>query len=209
MLNSHPYKKAKIGNNKTPIFAFIPKMNPSTELIQDTIAGNRKAQLELYKLCFGTLMGVARRYKKNDEDQQTLVNNAYIKIVTSLERYEDKSSFYGWIKRIVMNEVIDDYRRNKKYYEFINQDKAVEKMELVEYSESDYIHSEEELLNMIETLPKATKLVFNLFAIDGYSHKEICEQLGIGEETTKWHMKEARKKLKSLLEKNVNHEQPQ
>ncbi|HYG52874.1 MAG TPA: sigma-70 family RNA polymerase sigma factor, partial [Flavobacteriales bacterium] len=158
-------------------------MNPSPELIQNTIAGQRKAQLELYQLCFGPLISVARRYKRNEEDQQTLVNNAYIKIVTSLEKYEDKNSFYGWIKRIVMNEVIDDYRRNKKYYEFINQDKAVEKMELVEYSETDYIHSEEELLNMIESLPRATKLVFNLFAIDGYSHKEICEQLGIGEET--------------------------
>lgn len=181
-------------------------MNPDQDLIKRTIAGERKAQLELYRLCFGTLTGVARRYKKNDEDIQTLVNNAFIKIVTGLDRYQEKSSFYGWVKRIVMNEVIDDYRRNKNYYSFFNHDKQFEKNETADAPETDEIVGTEELLAMINTLPRATRLVFNLFAIDGYSHKEICDQLGIGEETTKWHMKEARKKLRNMLEHHMRHE---
>jgi len=175
------------------------------ELKKAVIACDRKAQLELYHLCFNLLMGVARRYKKNEEDKQTLVNNAFIKIVTNLYKYEERSSFQGWVKRIIMNEVIDDFRRQKKYKEYIDQDCPIDEIHIEEHPQVDYHHSEQELLVMVECLPNATKLVFNLFAIDGFSHKEICEQLGISIETSKWHMKEARKQLKVMLSKQLVH----
>jgi RNA polymerase sigma factor (sigma-70 family) len=180
-------------------------MNLEKELKQRVIDCDRRAQLELYRLCFNLLMGVARRYKKNEEDKQTLVNNAFIKIVANLNKYEEKSSFQGWVKRIIMNEIIDDFRRGKNYKEFINQDYPIENIQIEEQAHVDYRYSEQELLAMMEQLPKATKLVFNLFAVDGYSHKEICEQLGIGLETSKWHMKEARKSLKIMLAKKAQH----
>jgi len=175
------------------------------ELKKGVIACDRKAQLELYHLCFNLLMGVARRYKKNEEDKQTLVNNAFIKIVTNLYKYEERSSFHGWVKCIIMNEVIDDFRKQKKYKEYIDQDYPIDEIHIEDHALVDYHHSEQELLAMIEHLPNATKLVFNLFAIDGFSHKEICEQLGIGIETSKWHMKEARKQLKVMLSKQLVH----
>lgn len=176
------------------------------KLKQRVIDCDRKAQLELYRLCFNLLMGIARRYKKNEEDKQTLVNNAFIKIVTNLEKYEERSSFQGWVKRIIMNEVIDDFRKQKNYKELINQDQSIDNIQVEQYAEIDYHYSAQELLSMMEKLPKATKLVFNLFAVDGYSHKEICEQLGIGLETSKWHMKEARKLLKNMLSKQAVNE---
>ena len=181
-------------------------MNLENKLKERVIASDRKAQMELYRLCFSLLMGVARRYKKNEEDKQTLVNNAFIKIVTSLSKYEEKSSFQGWVKRIIMNEVIDDFRRQKNYREFINQDHPIDNIQIEEHAQIDYRYSEEELLAMMECLPNATKLVFSLFAIDGYSHKEICTQLEISAETSKWHMKEARKLLKAMLSKQLVNE---
>jgi RNA polymerase sigma-70 factor (ECF subfamily) len=105
-----------------------------------------------------------------------------------------------------MNEVIDDFRRQKNYKEMINQDYPIDNIQIEEYAQIDYRYSEQELLSMMESLPNATKHVFNLFAIDGFSHKEICEQLGISAETSKWHMKEARKILKNMLSNQLIHE---
>lgn len=167
-------------------------------LKESVISRDRKAQLELYTMCFDQLMGVAKRYKNNEEDRQTLVNNAFIKIVVNLSKYQD-NNFGGWLKRIIMNEVIDDYRKQKNYNEFVNLDYPIDNLHLIEHGTAEHIHSEEALLEMIETLPNATKHVFNLFAIDGFSHKEICDQLNITLETSKWHMKEARKRLRSML----------
>ena len=174
-----------------------------TSLKQGVLDGDRKAQLELYRLCFNLLMGIARRYKKNEEDKQTLVNNAFIKIVTNRYKYEEQSSYHGWVKKIIMNVVIDDFRREKNYKELINQDYPIDNVNIEDHAQVDYRYSEEELLAMMEKLPKATKLVFNMFAIDGFSHKEICDQLGISMETSKWHMKEARKLLRTMLSKQL------
>ena len=123
-------------------------------------------------------MSVAFRYKKNEEDAAALANEAFLKILTNIAKYNSISPFEACIRRIAINTAIDDYRKNKKREEMFEA---------------------EELNNMLLELPKATRIVFNLFALDGYSHKEISEELGIRLETTKWHMKEARKRLKALL----------
>jgi DNA-directed RNA polymerase specialized sigma24 family protein len=150
----------------------------SEALIKRIVKQDRKAQLELYRICFSTLMSVAFRYKKNEEDAAALANEAFLKILTNIAKYNSISPFEAWIRRIAINTAIDDYRKNKKREEMFEA---------------------EELNNMLLELPKATRIVFNLFALDGYSHKEISEELGIRLETTKWHMKEARKRLKALL----------
>ena len=107
-------------------------------LKERVIINDRKAQLELYRLCFNILMGVARRYKKNEEEKQTLVNNAFIKIVTNLSNYKEQSNFSGWVKRIITNEVIDDFRKQKNYRELINQDYSIDNIEIEEYPIIDY-----------------------------------------------------------------------
>ena len=177
---------------------------PSAELLNKAFAFDRKAQLELYTLCYPVLISVARRYRKNDEDHLTLVNNAFIKIINYLDRYQE-AHFYSWAKRIITNEIIDDYRRNKKYQLFFQQDAPIETNDAV-IADVEYEINDNHLASMMLTLSEATRTVFNLFAIDGYSHREIGDMLGISEQTSKWHTKIARKKLKELLKIEMSHE---
>ncbi len=177
---------------------------PSQELINKAYAFDRKAQLELYKLCYPVLISVARRYRKNHEDHLTLVNNAFLKIIQYLDRYQEVR-FYSWIKRIITNEIIDDYRRNKKYRDLFLQDAQVDAGEST-VGDIDFQIEKEHLNEMLLSLSEASRTVFNLFVVDGFSHKEIGEMLSISEQTSKWHVKMARKRLREVLNKELSHE---
>lgn len=177
---------------------------PSAELLKNAYAFDRKAQLELYKICFPVLISVARRYRNNEEDHLTLVNNAFIKIIQYLDRYQE-ARFFSWIKRIITNEIIDDYRRNKKYRLLFQQDASIESNDSVT-ADIDYQINDAHLRNMLLELSEGSRTVFNLFVIDGFSHKEIGVMLGISEQTSKWHTKIARKKLKELFKIELSHE---
>ncbi|MBL4669809.1 MAG: RNA polymerase sigma factor [Flavobacteriales bacterium] len=179
-------------------------MELKEKLIKDVVKGKRKAQLELYSLCFNLLMSVASRYKNNKEDAAFLANDAFLKIINNLKKYDKETPFEAWIRRITINVVIDDYRKNKKRIEmFESVGEFNNDTEDVSFNEIDKEMEEEEVLRCLLKLPPATRTVFSLFAIDGFSHKEICEKLGISLETSKWHMKEARKRLKIILEKEL------
>lgn len=145
-------------------------------------------------------MSVVVRYKQNSEDQMSLVNNSFLKIISKIDQFKVGTSYYSWAKRIVQNEVIDDFRKEKKYKELFQFEEEMgnyDNEEIVEETEGEF--NAEELQAMLDTLPPATKVVFNLFAIDGYKAAEIMDELNIGYETVKWHLKEARKKLKVLM----------
>ena len=181
------------------VVSFFFKVKVSEALIKRLVKQDRKAQMELYRICFSLLMSVAYRYKKNEEDAAALSNDAFLKILTNIKKYNSNNPFEAWIRRIAINTAIDDYRKNKKREEMFEAADSFEGIEKVTYNEIDNQIETEELNDMLLELPKATRVVFNLFAIDGYSHKEITEELGIGLETSKWHMKEARKRLKAVL----------
>jgi RNA polymerase sigma-70 factor (ECF subfamily) len=171
--------------------------DPSAELLEKVKAYDRRAQLELYQLCYPVLIGVARRFRKNDEDHKTLVNNAFMKIVQNLDKYQE-IRFFSWIKRIITNEIIDDFRRSKNYHAFYQHDASIEGNDAV-FAEVEFEINQAHLHAMLQQLSEPTRVVFNLFVVDGYSHREIGEMLGISEQTSKWHTKIARKKLKELL----------
>lgn len=173
----------------------------SEKLIKRIKEGNRKAQLELYRLSFNLLMSVVIRYKNNEEDQMSLVNNTFVKIINKIDTFKPDSSYHSWIKRIVTNEVIDDFRKHKKYQALFDFEKDIALHDPLSIGDIEYDIEVEALEEMLYRLPKATRLVFNLYAIDGFSNKEIGEQLGIKYETAKWHIKEARKRLKAMLQK--------
>ena len=177
---------------------------PNADLLKQAFAFNRKAQLELYKLSYPILIAVARRYRKNEEDHLALVNNAFIKIIQNLNNFQE-GNYFSWVKRIITNEIIDDFRRNKKYRNLFNQDFDIEFNQFT-HADAEFEIYDSHLFIMVEKLPESTKVVFNLFAIDGFSHKEIGEMLGISEQTSKWHTKMARKKLKEQLKMELNHE---
>lgn len=167
---------------------------------------DRKAILLLYEQSFNVLMGAAVRYKNNEEDRMTIVNNSFLKVIQNIEKYKVGTAYFSWVKRIVHNEIIDQFRKNKKYQELFDFEKEDAESQEEVYAEVDYEAEEESLQNMLEQLPPATKLVFNLYAIDGYTNKEICEKLNISYETVKWHIKEARKRLRKLLEEQQQKE---
>lgn len=164
------------------------------------MSNDRKVVTELYKETFSVLMSVVVRYKQNSEDQMSLVNNSFLKIISKIDQYKVGTSYYSWAKRIVQNEVIDDFRKEKKYKELFKFEEEMGNYDGQETKEEPNSEFEVvELQAMLDTLPPATKVVFNMFAIDGYKSSEIMDELNIGYETVKWHIKEARKRLRVLV----------
>ena len=163
---------------------------------------DRKAQYQLYKLCYSFLAGICYRYVNNREDADELLNMAFLKILNNLDKHKKEIPFTLWIRRIMINTIIDDYRKNKK---------SKELMQSVDFNEyygdfdnsviNDFVKkSDAEQINaMILQLPPTSQKVFNLFVIDGYGHKEIGELLGMSEGTSKWHLNFARTRLKEMI----------
>ncbi|WP_235992062.1 RNA polymerase sigma factor [Taishania pollutisoli] len=176
------------------------------QLNSDTVyaikKGDRKIILKLYHYTFQVLMGNAVRYTTDPETQMQIVNNAFMKIVTNIERFQPGTAYFSWAKQIVKREIIDDFRKNKRYKELFQYNDDYKSESLITEPETDTTFEAEELQLILNTLPPATKMVFNLYAIDGYTTAEIMEDLNISYETVKWHMKEARKRLRTQLNTN-------
>ncbi|MDE0771616.1 MAG: RNA polymerase sigma factor [Salibacteraceae bacterium] len=184
-------------------------MEISNEILEGCIANKRKSQFLLYKQCYSILLSICLRYENNKEDAEFLLNQGFMKIVTKLSTFKGDRPFEAWIRRIMINTIIDDYRKNSKEKSIIQfkdiQNDGTENL-WVEYNAADLEFEAEELLGFIDKLPTESKKVFVLFAIDGYSHKEIAEMLGISDGTSKWHVSFARKKLRELIAQSVERE---
>jgi len=154
-------------------------------------------------------MSVGMRYKKDESESAAVVNTAFLKILKNLDKYNSKVPFQAWIKRIMINTVIDEFRKNRKVRELIehtNFEDYYNHDDLVTMNVADLNFDAEELGNMIKRLPPVSQKVFNLFAIDGYSHKEIGIMMDISDGTSKWHLSFARKKLRELIEVTMGKE---
>jgi RNA polymerase sigma-70 factor (ECF subfamily) len=181
-------------------------MKVSQQLIQDCKNGDRKAQFQLYKSCFNVLMGVCMRYKKDEPEAASVLNMGFLKIVTNLEKYRPEVPFEAWIRRIMINTVIDEFRKNRKVRELIEHtdfSEAEPYTKVVSYNTADQLFDAERLEGFIKQLPPVSQKVFNLYAIDGYSHKEIGEMLGMSDGTSKWHLSSGRKKLQEMIQKAI------
>ncbi|WP_300661552.1 sigma-70 family RNA polymerase sigma factor [Fluviicola sp.] len=176
------------------------------ELNADTISsikkGDRKVILDLYHHTFQVLMGNAVRYTNDQENQMHIVNNAFMKIISAIDQFQIGTAYFSWAKQIVKREIIDDFRKNKRYKELFEYNDDYQNDSLTVEPEIDLKFEAAGLQRMVDTLPPATKLVFNLYAIDDCSTKEIMQELQISYETVKWHLKEARKRLRIQLNMN-------
>lgn len=173
-------------------------------LIDLCIKQNRKAEFELYKLTYSYLMSICMRYSKDKDTASESLNIGFLKILKNLTSYKPGIPFKSWIRRVMVNTLIDEYRKTKREKEKITY--VNEYYDNVDFSEVNEALSRlnyQQLLFQINLLPEATKKVFNLFAIDGFSHKEISEMLAISEGTSKWHVNAARQKLKEYIENSV------
>lgn len=183
----------------------------SNQLLQDCKRGNRKAQYQLYRLCFAFLMGVCYRYKQNEADAAASMNAGFLKILTNLDKYQPTIPFEAWAKRIMINTIIDEFRKNRKVKELIEYKDFSETDSydsLVDFNKAAEQFDAEELENLIKRLPTVSQKVFNLYAIDGYKHKEISELLDMSEGTSKWHLSFARKKLQEMLKEMMKTDVP-
>jgi len=166
-------------------------------LVKDCIAGSRSAQKKLYDHYSPAVYGVIRRYLYNSEQAaQEVLNDCFLKIFTKLGQYSFQGSFEGWIRRLVVNTVTDHLRKNIKHeHDF----KEMQPDDVYVNSESVEKLSHKELLRIIDSIPDTHRLVFNLFVFENYSHKDIAAILNINENNSRWHLNDARRRLKEKI----------
>ncbi len=145
------------------------------------------------------MSSIAIRYTSSHEDAVQKINGGFLKVLQNLKSYNKKHALATWMRNVLVNHIIDEYRKEKKYIASIHLAEYYEEDALVDYNLGETKLESKELLTILDTLPEVSKKVFNLYAIDGYKHKEISEMLGISEGTSKWHVSDARKKLKVRL----------
>lgn len=148
--------------------------------------------MELFRQHSGKLLAVCIRYTRHRMEAEDILQDAFIKIFKNLEKYEGKGSFEGWMRRIAVNTALKNYNRSSFQKEKIGLEDYQENALAPEVIAS--LH-EEELLKVIGELPTGYKAVFNLYVIEGYSHKEIADQLEIKESTSRSQLVKARKML--------------
>ncbi len=166
-----------------------------TQLIQGCIDNNRQAQELLYRKHFAVMMGMCMRYTSDRELAMEIVNTGMLRVFQKIELYEGKGSLEGWIRRIVFHAVSDHFKKEKKYVQFMVFEEA-EASEAPEAVSNAYY---DDLMKLVCQLPNMTQKVFVMYAIEGFSHLEIGATLNISDGTSKWHLSNARQKLKAML----------
>lgn len=173
-----------------------------TALLKRCQKRDQRAQSELYRLCFEFLMPICYRYAGNDDDAMEFLNMGFYKVMANLKKYSPKVPFEAWCKRVVINTILDELRKKKRYRKHVSSSDELLNFQTNEPMidpEIDQETSADEIYEDIRGLPRTTASVFNLYAIDGYKHKEIAKKLGISEGTSKWHYSEAKKALRAKI----------
>ena len=174
----------------------IKRSKTEEKLISECRKGNRKAQRDLYEKYSSLMFSVCRRYINESSEAEDVLVGGFTKVFQKLDQFKAQGSFEGWIRRIMVNESLSYIRKNKSMYLEVEIEKADK--------EPDYnqLHNQlevEDLQKLIAQLPTGYRTVFNLYAIEGFSHKEIADKMGISENTSKSQLSRARTHLQKLL----------
>ncbi|GAB1858594.1 RNA polymerase sigma factor [Flavobacteriaceae bacterium MHTCC 0001] len=167
------------------------------QLIEKCKENDTKSQGELYKLFSGKLFSTCLKYSRNYVEAEDNLQDAFLTIFNKIGQYKHKGSFEGWLKRITVNTVLQRYR-NEKVFDIINEN--ITEDVVIEIEEDQL--SIDYLLSIIQELPDRYRLVFNLYVLDGYSHKNIAEMLSITVGTSKSNLARARQILKQAIEQH-------
>jgi len=165
------------------------------ELVKKCLTNDSEAQELLYRRYASKMLGVCLRYSKNRMEAEDILQEGYIKVFKNLSSYKFDGSFEGWVRRIMVNTAINFYRSSIKYVQSLDDEMITDK-DMPNVSMNDML-STKELLKLIQELPEGYRVVFNMFAIEGYSHKEIAETLDISESTSKSQLSRARVALQN------------
>ena len=174
-------------------------MMTEQELIKGCKAKNRAAQKELYEQYAPILLGICRRYVRQQEDAEDVLLESFYKIFSNIGQYEGKGSFEGWMKRISVNESLMFLRRKHNFNLSIESNHLNIAEDSVSVEEQLF---EQDILEVLDSLPTGYRTIFNLYVVDGLKHREIADKLGISINTSKSQLIQAKRKLASLLKKN-------
>ncbi len=170
------------------------------QLIEQCKKQNSKAQKILYDRYAGLFLGICMRYVYERSEAEDILQEGFLKIFTKIKEFEGRGSFEGWMKRVIVNTAITHYHRNSKHnkHHYDIGDVQETKFENETYKESEF--TGDELLKVINSLPEGYKMIFNLYAIEGYKHKEISALLKIDINTSKSQYSRAKKLIRKKLE---------
>lgn len=169
----------------------------SEQIIKGCVQENRTAQKTVYETYYPLMLAIVRRYIKDEEEVLDVLNQGFIKIFKKIDQYHFENSFEGWCKRIIINTALDHLRSSKRYKDLFSFEAILPTYQV--YNDGLNNMSIAELMKIIDGISPVSKVVFNMFAIDGYSHKEIAEALQISVGTSKWHLSSARKQIQAKL----------
>jgi len=169
------------------------------ELIDGCKKNDRRCQEHLYRLYFDTMIRMCKKYINDEEEAILVLNNGFLKVFQNIEHFAFKGSFEGWIRRIVYHAVVEYFRKHNRYLKFIILDDTKHEKSS-EGGALEQMYSDD-ILSLMQNVPTTSAKVFEMYAIEGYNHREIGEVLGMSENTSKWHLANARKHLKAQMKK--------
>lgn len=169
-------------------------------LIERSLAGERSAQKILYEKYAGRMLSICLRYSQDYQHAEDILQEGFVKVFRNLDKFRFEGSFEGWLRRIMVNTAIEIHRRKNHLYPLIEVENT--DMEVVDDSVLTQLACED-LYEMIMSLSPGYRTVFNMYAVEGYSHKEIGEQLNISEGTSKSQLARARYILQKKVEQRM------
>ncbi|MBO9566896.1 MAG: RNA polymerase sigma factor [Niastella sp.] len=173
------------------------------DIIKGCKQQNPKSQEALYRACYPGMLKVCTRYARDADEAASLYNEGMLKVLHTIHQYEGRGDLMGWIRRVMVNTCIDHCRRQAKFnhqpLEIVTDNNSIDPDIYNRLSAND-------VMRLLQELPRNTALVFNLFVLEGFKHEEIGQILNIAIGTSKWHLNEARRLLKHKLDKLLNKE---
>ena len=168
-------------------------------LVKECLNENSKAQKALFDKFAPKMLSVCLRYMKNTEQAEDALQDGFIKVFRYLKSYENTGALEGWIRRIIVNTCLDELKKNKKLLLNVSVEEVEYKLESNDFVKEQMMA--DDLLKLIQSMPEGYRVIFNMFAIEGYAHQEIATKLGISESTSKSQYLRARGYLRERIEK--------
>lgn len=176
--------------------------NDINQTIEGCIRGDRKSQQQIFENYYGKMLGICMRYTRDVDEAKDVLQDGFIKVFNNIGKFNQSGSLESWIRRIVVNTAIDYYRKNRnamlsldENYQFGEEDEN-----LVDEADDAYGgYKPEEVMKAVQQLSPAYRIVFNMYVVEDYSHKEIAEELNISIGTSKSNLAKAKKNLKKIL----------
>ncbi len=177
--------------------------DPTDIIIRGCRQNDLQCQEQLYRLCYPDMIKICCRYAGDMDGAGIIFNNAMLRVFKNIGAYHHQGKLTAWVKTIVINCCLDYIKQKSK---FVDQPVTADHENEIAIAVEAFNHvSAKEIQKIINELPKATAAVFNLYIYENFTHKQIGKNLGISEGTSKWHVNDARKKLKTMLQEFLTH----